>query len=114
MGKPLNKPTSPPTAPWVPPATPASPAEPPGASSEASPKAPPRMVALLVETSNEYARGLLRGVVAYMREHQHWTTYLAEHGRGDEPPDWLGQWRGDGILARIENPRIADAVVAAG
>jgi len=73
-----------------------------------------RTVALLVETSNDYARGLLRGVVAYIRKHRPWTTYLAEHGRGDEPPEWLSEWRGDGILARIENQRIADAVVASG
>jgi LacI family transcriptional regulator len=73
-----------------------------------------RTVALLVETSNDYARGLLRGVVAYIRKHRPWTTYLAEHGRGDEPPDWLSEWRGDGILARIENKRIAEAVVASG
>jgi LacI family transcriptional regulator len=71
-------------------------------------------VALLVETSNDYARGLLRGVMAYLREHQPWTTYLAEHGRGDEPPRWLTSWRGDGILARVENPRIAQAVRACG
>ena len=73
-----------------------------------------RTVALLVETSNDYARGLLRGVVAYIRKHRPWTTYLAEHGRGDEPPKWLSEWRGDGILARIENTRIAEAVVASG
>src|SRR5687767_15646497 len=71
-----------------------------------------KVVALLVETSNDYARGLLRGVVRYVREHRPWSAYLAEHGRGDEPPDWLARWKGDGIIARIENRRIAKAVVA--
>lgn len=75
---------------------------------------PRKTVALLVETSNEYARGLLRGVVAYVREHRPWSTYLAEHGRGDAPPHWLGRWSGDGIIARVENPRIAKAVRASG
>jgi LacI family transcriptional regulator len=32
-------------------------------------KLPPK-VALLVETSNSYARGLLRGVVSYISEHR--------------------------------------------
>jgi LacI family transcriptional regulator len=73
-----------------------------------------KTVALLVETSNDYARGLLHGVVSYVREHRPWSTYLAEHGRGDAPPTWLSQWRGDGIIARIENPRIAKAVRACG
>ena len=69
-----------------------------------------RKVALLIETSNAYARGLLRGVVTYIREHRPWSLYLAEHGRGDEPPGWLKDWNGDGIIARIENPAIARAL----
>src|SRR5436305_7555640 len=73
---------------------------------------PRKTVALLVETSNDYARGLLHGIVAYVREHRPWSTYLAEHGRGDAPPQWLAQWDGDGIIARVENPRIAQAVIA--
>ena len=75
---------------------------------------PRKTIALLVETSNDYARGLLHGIVAYVREHRPWSTYLAEHGRGDAPPTWLSRWPGDGIIARIENPRIAKAIRAAG
>ena len=73
-----------------------------------------REVALLVETSNGYARGLLNGIIAYMREHESWSVYLGEHGRGDDPPRWLRRWGGDGIIARIETERIASAVVASG
>ncbi len=69
-----------------------------------------RRVALLIETSNAYGRGLLRGVVAYVREHRPWSFYFVEQGRGDLPPEWLAGWDGDGIIARIENPRIAKAV----
>ena len=67
-------------------------------------------VALLIETSNAYARGLLRGIVSYMREHPNWSIHLAEHGRGDHPPHWLADWKGDGIIARIETPTIARAL----
>ena len=73
-----------------------------------------RRVALLVETSNSYARGILRGVIDYAREHGGWSVYLGEHGRGDEPPPWLGRWDGDGVIARIENARIARAVIRCG
>jgi LacI family transcriptional regulator len=52
-------------------------------------------------------------VVHYIREHQPWSFYLMEQGRGDDPPVWLENWRGDGIIARIETPRIASAVVKA-
>jgi len=70
-------------------------------------------VVLLVETSNEYSRGLLRGIMAYVREHGPWSIYLPEQGRGAAPPGWLKRWRGDGIIARIETPHIARAVAAA-
>ena len=73
-----------------------------------------RRVALLVETSNSYARGLLRGVVDYAREHGGWSVYLGEHSRGDQPPPWLARWDGDGVIARIENARIARAVMRCG
>jgi len=73
-----------------------------------------RKVALLIETSNAYARGLLHGVVQYIREHTPWSFYLPEQGRGDVPPGWLAHWRGDGIIARIENEAIAKAVADSG
>jgi LacI family transcriptional regulator len=71
-------------------------------------------VALLVETSNAYARGLLRGVAGYLQQARPWSVYLAEHERGDQPPSWLAEWDGDGIIARIENAEIARAVQASG
>jgi LacI family transcriptional regulator len=69
-----------------------------------------RSVALLIETSNAYARGLLSGIMAYVRQHKPWSIHLPELGRGDTPPEWLGRWRGDGIIARIETRPIARAV----
>jgi len=72
----------------------------------------PPKVALLIETSNAYARGLLRGIVGYAREHQPWSLYLSEHTRGDKVPTWLADWNGNGIIARIENRSIADALRA--
>ncbi len=70
----------------------------------------PRKVALLIETSNAYARGLLEGIVAYQREQRPWSLHLAEQGRGDKPPAWLVDWDGDGIIARVENAAIARAL----
>lgn len=79
-----------------------------------TPRARRREVALLIETSNAYARGLLQGVVHYIREHQPWSFHHMEQGRGDDPPAWLADWKGDGIIARIETPRIAAAVKKTG
>src|SRR5207249_4527203 len=71
-------------------------------------------VALLIETSNAYARGLLRGIRAYIREHRSWSIYVGEQRRGEAAPLWLKKWHGDGIIARIENAAIAEAVIASG
>ena len=69
-----------------------------------------RKVALLIETSNAYARGLLAGIVHYTRVHRPWSIHLAEGTRGGQPPAWLGRWDGDGVIARIENEAIARAI----
>ena len=74
---------------------------------------PRKRVALIIETSNEYARGLLHGIRAYIREHDPWAIYFSEQSRG-ESLDWLEDFDGDGIIARIETREIAQAVTAKG
>jgi LacI family transcriptional regulator len=69
-------------------------------------------VALLIETSNRYTRELLHGIRSYMRDRGNWAVHLTEYGRGDVPPPWLKKWRGDGIIARIENQVVESAVRA--
>ena len=67
-------------------------------------------VALLMETSNEYARGIIRGIYGYIKEHGRWDVYLGEYSRGEPNPEWMLSWRGDGIIARIENKAIAELI----
>lgn len=69
-----------------------------------------KRVALLIETSNSYARGLLEGITEYQRERDGWSVYLPEQERGARPPTWLRTWDGDGVIARIENATIASAI----
>jgi LacI family transcriptional regulator len=77
-------------------------------------KGPRTAVALLIETSNRYTRELLHGIRAFMGQHGEWAIHLTEQGRGDLPPPWLANWKGDGIIARIENEAIELAVRAVG
>jgi LacI family transcriptional regulator len=68
---------------------------------------PRKSVALLIETSNGYCRGLLEGVIAYMKERANWSVHLEqEHEPGSTPLSWLKSWSGDGIIARIETDGI--------
>ncbi len=74
----------------------------------------PRKVALLVETSNVYARDMLAGIEDYIRAQGPWSVYLAETGRGEAVPPWFAHWEGDGVIARIENEEIAAVLGATG
>lgn len=69
-----------------------------------------RLVALLIEQSNAYARGLLEGINSYSQQHENWSICLPEQVRGASPPSWLENWKGDGIIARIESKAMADAI----
>lgn len=71
-------------------------------------------VALLIETSRAYGRGLLRGISRYQRDHGPWSIYFQPRGTNDPPPAWLKNWRGDGILARIVNRRMATMIERTG
>jgi LacI family transcriptional regulator len=69
-----------------------------------------RAVALLVEMSSGYCRGLLEGIHAFAKQEGDWSIYLNEQERGATPPPWLREWRGDGIIARIETDEIGRAL----
>jgi LacI family transcriptional regulator len=69
-------------------------------------------VALLVDMSSAYGRGLLQGIYTYVREHSPWSTSLTELGRSDPAPKWLiDNLHVDGVIARIENKRTANALL---
>jgi LacI family transcriptional regulator len=71
-----------------------------------------RHVALIIETSRAYGRGLLNGIARYNFEKNNWWVHFKPYGLSEPVPRWFTKWRGDGILARIDNPHIAKAVLA--
>ncbi|MGN6627385.1 MAG: substrate-binding domain-containing protein [Tepidisphaeraceae bacterium] len=86
------------------------------------PNRPPRArrvksprVALIVETSNAYGRGLLAGIAEYVQTHGPWSVYLPETHRADDTSAArLRGWRGDGVLVRAEDRVTAKAAAACG
>jgi LacI family transcriptional regulator len=68
----------------------------------------------MVETSLASGRGILAGIARYVREVGSWAIYHEPCDVGAAPPRWLKTWRGDGIIARVQNRRIASAVAASG
>ncbi len=70
-------------------------------------------VAILLESSHEISRGMIRGILAYVRLHGPWALHLESGGWSDQKLPDLKVWRGNGIIARVPTPQVADAVVAA-
>lgn len=71
-------------------------------------------VAVLIESSRALGRGMIEGIASYSRLHGPWSMYFEPQGLGAAPPEWLSTWDGDGILARIDDQVMADAVLATG
>lgn len=76
-------------------------------SSSKKTKKLPLRVAVLVDTSSSWGRHIVEGIHDYIHEHGRWQMFIETRGLQEEwsvPPDW----QGDGIIARISNPRLAD------
>ena len=65
-----------------------------------------RQVALLVESSRVYGRGVLRGIGRFVQAHGRWKVYHTERKLSEIAPTWLKSWKGDGLIARIENQKL--------
>lgn len=65
----------------------------------------PRRVALLIETSTSWGTALIRGISRYAKSHGPWLFFLEPRGRL-EPARLPRGWRGDGVLARVNNPEL--------
>jgi LacI family transcriptional regulator len=66
-----------------------------------------RRVLLMIETSLEYGRQLLRGINRYVMQHDPWSLYLDQRELMAEAPAWLEKWDGDGIITRWTTPELA-------
>jgi LacI family transcriptional regulator len=71
-------------------------------------------VALIVETSLAPGREILLGIARYIRAFGPWSTFLEPRSLEESVPPWLASWRGHGVIARVQNLQIAQAVLAAG
>jgi LacI family transcriptional regulator len=68
----------------------------------------------MIETSTVYGRKLLQGITRYLRSHREWSIYLEQREVDTVPPAWLPTWRGDGVLSRWSNPRVAESLIEQG
>jgi LacI family transcriptional regulator len=70
-------------------------------------------VALLLETSCEYGRGLLRGVLRYSRLHGPWSLHVVP-GHLEQSLPRAESWRGNGIIGRTHSPEMVEIIRSTG
>jgi LacI family transcriptional regulator len=70
----------------------------------------PRRVILLIESSRAVGRSCLFGIASYLRNHGSWQILHLENSITDELPKVVRQWKGDGVISRINNERMARSV----
>jgi LacI family transcriptional regulator len=75
------------------------------------PRRVPRIL-LLVETARAYGRRVVEGVARYALENGPWSIQFEERELESSPPEWLKEWRGDGIISRTTSVKLAKMLAA--
>ena len=70
-------------------------------------------VAILLESSHEISRGMMRGIIQYVQIYGPWALHMIAGGANDQRMPDLKDWKGNGIIARIPNLHSADDIVQA-
>jgi len=70
-------------------------------------------VAILLESSHETSRGMLRGILRYVRLYGPWAMHIISGGASDQKLPDPRVWQGSGIIARIPNDQAAAGIAAA-
>ena len=69
-------------------------------------------VLLLVDTAGAFGRGIVEGIGRYAQENGPWLIQYQYRALESLPPQWLKEWRGDGIISRTANLKQAKALRA--
>jgi LacI family transcriptional regulator len=71
-------------------------------------------VAVCVDKSRSYGRGVMQGIADYLEIHGPWALSIDPGASGNYQEGWLKNWRGDGVIAFIEDPAVAEDLRRAG
>lgn len=72
-----------------------------------------RRVALLIETSTSWGKGIIAGVQSYCRSHERWQLTVEPRGKL-ESLSLPYRWSGHGVVARVTSSRLAAELRAVG
>jgi LacI family transcriptional regulator len=68
----------------------------------ATPARPPHIphVLLLIDTAGAFGRGVIEGIGRYALENGPWSVQYEYRALDSLPPEWVKEWKGDGIISR--------------
>jgi len=70
-------------------------------------------VAILLESTHEMSRGLLRGIAKWTHLHGPWGLHVIMGGENEQCLPAVDRWKATGIIAKVHNERTAKMVLAA-
>jgi LacI family transcriptional regulator len=73
-----------------------------------------KRVALLIETSRAYGRGIFAGIANFVQANPHWTVLYQERYLEQCAPRSLLEARPDGILMRVGDRRVSGGIIRTG
>ncbi|MDO5552849.1 MAG: substrate-binding domain-containing protein [Planctomycetia bacterium] len=68
-------------------------------------------IAVILESSHEVSRAMIRGIFKFARIHGDWRIEIAAGGPGDLRLPNRQIWRGDGIIGRLPNATVVQQIV---
>jgi LacI family transcriptional regulator len=71
-------------------------------------------VAVCVDKSRAYGRGVLQGVADYIELYGPWSLFIDSYSKGELDRSWLRRWKGDGILAQVGTRSVAERLLRSG
>lgn len=69
---------------------------------------------MIIETSRAFGRGILEGILRFVRENDHWSVDFEDRGLLEAPPEFLADWKGDGIISRTPSIHFARRLTKTG
>ena len=70
----------------------------------------PTKVALLIDTATTWGSGLIEGIADYAHKSEDWRLYLRPWGKY-ERLTLPKEWSGDGVIARVTHPELAEQII---
>ncbi|MBA4149925.1 MAG: DNA-binding transcriptional regulator [Verrucomicrobia bacterium] len=69
-----------------------------------------RRVAICVDRAQGYGTTILRGIARYVETYGPWSLFIDPRFNGELSQGWMREWAGDGVLAYVEDVRLADTL----